>query len=68
MAVFCRKLLLAGLKTLILLRFMTLQLFSKYNKLAIYMSAAPIPSDMMVYALFSDLEALEAVAFTMIEF
>ena len=65
MAVFRRKgLLLCGLKTVILLRFITLQLFASYSKLATYMSAATKPLDIIVYAFFSNLESLEAVAFT----
>ena len=54
---------LQALKTLILLRFMTLKLFARYSKLATYVSAAPILLGIIVDACFSDLEALEAVAF-----
>ena len=54
MPVFCRKvMLLCRLKTLILLKFMTLQLFARYSMLATYVSAAPIPSDIIVYAFLS---------------
>ena len=53
MAVHCRKhLLLYRLKTLILLNFMTVQLFARYSKLTTYMSVAPIPLDIIIYAFF----------------
>ena len=46
---------------------MTFQLFPRYSKLATYVSAAAMPLDMIICVFFSHLEALEAVAFTMIE-
>ena len=60
---FCRKLLLCRLKTLILLKFMIIQLFARYSKLTTYMSVASISSDILIYAFFFDLDALESVAF-----
>ena len=47
---------------------MIIQLFARYSKVTTYMSVAPIPLDILVYAFFSDLEALESVAFTFVEF
>ena len=38
---------------------MTIQLFARYSKFTTYVSVAPIPSDIIIYAFFSDLEALE---------
>ena len=62
---FFRKfLLLCRLKTLILINLLTVQQFARYSKLTTYMSVAPISSDILVYAFFPDLEALEGVAFT----
>ena len=52
------------LKTLILLNFIIIQLFDRYSKLTTYMSVAAISSDMLIYAFFFNLEALEGVAFT----
>ena len=49
---FAEKLLLCRLKTLILLNFMTVQLFARYSKLTTYMSVAPISSDILIYAFF----------------
>ena len=46
-----------GLKTLILLRFMPFQLFARYSKLAIYVSAVPILTGYDCLFNFSDLEA-----------
>ena len=55
MAVFLQKSFcyFAGLKTLILLKFMFIQLFARYSKLITYMSVAAISSDILVYAFFS---------------
>ena len=52
MAVFCRKLLLCRLKTFILHRIMVIQLFARYSKLTTYVSVAPIPLDIIIYAFF----------------
>ena len=65
---FAEKLLLCWLKTLILLNFMIVQLFDRYSKLTTYMSVAAISSNMLVYAFFFNLEALEGVAITFVEF
>ena len=45
---FAGKLLLCRLKTLILLNFLTVQLFARYSKLTTYMSVAPISLDILV--------------------
>ena len=45
---------------------MTVQQFARYSKLITYMSVAAISSDMLIYAFFSNLEALEGVAFTFV--
>ena len=49
---FAEKLLLCWLKTLILLKFVIIQLFARYSKLSTYMSVAAISSDILVYAFF----------------
>ena len=46
------KLPLCWLKTLILLKFMVIQLYARYSKLITYMSVAAISSDILVYAFF----------------
>ena len=63
---FAEKLPLYWLKTLILLNLLTVQQFARYSKLITYMSVAAISSDMLIYAFFSNLEALECVAFTFV--
>ena len=40
----------ADLKLFLLLKIMIIQLFGRYSKLTTYMSVAPIPSDILVYA------------------
>ena len=47
---------------------MIIQLFARYSKLTTYMFVAPISLDILVYAFFFNLEALEGVAFTLVEF
>ena len=42
-----------GLKTLILLKFMIIQLFNRYSNLTTYMSVAAISLDILIYAFFS---------------